>query len=172
MDWRRSSDLADRGYAGAEALKDKLLPLAMDEATFAAFQAARQARRRDVSKGVPEFFTVTGVDAREEAFIRATLAPILGIPLDNDTIVDRILSVTGTEEEPSKAGPSIADIAAGMYAYSSILAALLERNKTGRGQHLDISMLESLVVWMSELCWFISASKGMDDAKPLFVHDA
>src|SRR5207253_11480764 len=59
------------------------------------------------------------------------------------------LSVTGTEEEPSKAGPSIADIAAGMYAYSSILAALLQRKSTGHGQHLDISMLESLVEWMN-----------------------
>ncbi|MBR0565494.1 CoA transferase [Azoarcus sp. L1K30] len=57
------------------------------------------------------------------------------------------LSVTGTEDEPSKAGPSIADISAGMYAFSSILAALLQRQKTGRGQHLDISMLESLVEW-------------------------
>ena len=57
------------------------------------------------------------------------------------------LSVTGTEDEPSKAGPSIADISAGMYAYSNILAALLQRQKTGRGQHLDISMLESLVEW-------------------------
>ena len=59
------------------------------------------------------------------------------------------LSVTGTEDEPSKAGPSIADIAAGMYAYSSILAALLQRQRTGRGQHLDISMLESLIEWMN-----------------------
>ena len=59
------------------------------------------------------------------------------------------LSVTGTEDEPSKAGPSIADIAAGMYAYSSILAALLQRERTGRGQHLDVSMLESLVEWMN-----------------------
>lgn len=59
------------------------------------------------------------------------------------------LSVTGTEDEPSKAGPSIADISAGMYAYSNILAALLQRGKTGRGQHLDISMLESLVEWTS-----------------------
>jgi itaconate CoA-transferase len=59
------------------------------------------------------------------------------------------LSVTGAAETPSKAGNSIADIAAGMYAYSSILAALLQRQKTGRGQHLDISMLESLVEWMS-----------------------
>ena len=59
------------------------------------------------------------------------------------------LSVTGTEEHPSKAGPSIADIAAGMHAYSNILAALIQRGKTGRGQHLDISMLESLLEWMS-----------------------
>ena len=59
------------------------------------------------------------------------------------------LSVTGTDDEPSKAGPSIADISAGMYAYSSILAALLERERTGRGQHLDISMLECLVEWNS-----------------------
>jgi crotonobetainyl-CoA:carnitine CoA-transferase CaiB-like acyl-CoA transferase len=59
------------------------------------------------------------------------------------------LSVTGTDAEPSKAGPSIADISAGMYAYSSILAALLQRKQTGRGQHLDISMLECLVEWTS-----------------------
>jgi len=72
-----------------------------------------------------------------------------------------LVSVTGTEEEPSKAGPSIADIAAGMYAYSSILAALLSRQKTGRGQHLDISMLESLVEWMSYPLYY-----AMDGAAP------
>ncbi len=59
------------------------------------------------------------------------------------------VSVTGTAETPSKAGASIADIAAGMYAYSAILAALLERRTTGQGRHIDISMLESLVEWMS-----------------------
>ncbi len=59
------------------------------------------------------------------------------------------LSVTGTDADPVKAGCSIADIAAGMYAYTNILAALLQRQQTGRGQHLDISMLESLVEWMS-----------------------
>lgn len=57
------------------------------------------------------------------------------------------LSVTGTPDEPSKAGPSIADISAGMYAYSQILAALMYRQQTGKGQHIDISMLESLVEW-------------------------
>jgi itaconate CoA-transferase len=60
-----------------------------------------------------------------------------------------LLSVTGTPDTPSKAGNSMADIAAGMYAYSSILAALLQRRKTGQGSHIDVSMLESLAEWMS-----------------------
>ena len=59
------------------------------------------------------------------------------------------LSVTGTPDEPVKAGPSIADIAAGMYAYTNILAALLQRGRTGRGQHIDVSMLEALTEWTS-----------------------
>ena len=59
------------------------------------------------------------------------------------------LSVTGTPETPSKAGNSIADIAAGMYAYTNILAALLQRGKTGKGSVIDVSMLESLGEWMS-----------------------
>lgn len=58
------------------------------------------------------------------------------------------LSITGSQDEPAKAGCSIADIAAGMYAYTNILAALIERGKTGRGRHIDISMLESMVEWM------------------------
>lgn len=59
-----------------------------------------------------------------------------------------MLDVTGGEAEPAKTGISIADIAAGMYAYSNILAALLEREKNGRGRRIDISMLESMVEWM------------------------
>ena len=58
------------------------------------------------------------------------------------------LSVTGTPGEPAKAGCSIADIAAGMYAYSGILAALLQRGRTGLGSRIDVSMLESMVEWM------------------------
>ncbi|KAI9371733.1 CoA-transferase family III domain-containing protein [Aspergillus egyptiacus] len=59
-----------------------------------------------------------------------------------------MLSVTGTGKEPVKVGISIADIASGMYAYSNILAALMQRSKTGRGSHIDISMLECMVEWM------------------------
>ncbi|KAB7585071.1 CaiB/BaiF CoA transferase family protein [Verminephrobacter eiseniae] len=58
------------------------------------------------------------------------------------------LSVTGSPDAPAKAGNSVADIAAGMYAYSSILAALLQRGKTGQGAHIDLSMLEALGEWM------------------------
>jgi len=59
------------------------------------------------------------------------------------------LSITGTPDESAKAGCSIADIAAGMYGYSGILAALLQRGKTGRGSRIDVSMLESMTEWMS-----------------------
>ncbi len=59
-----------------------------------------------------------------------------------------VVSVTGTPEVPSKVGISMADIAAGMYGYSSILAALLQRQRTGHGERIDISMLECLTEWM------------------------
>ncbi|CAB3786097.1 CaiB/BaiF CoA transferase family protein [Pararobbsia alpina] len=59
------------------------------------------------------------------------------------------LSVTGLKDDMVKAGCSIADIAAGMYAYSGILAAIIERGRTGRGTRLDVSMLEAMTEWMS-----------------------
>ena len=58
------------------------------------------------------------------------------------------VSVTGSPDAPAKAGCSIADIAAGMYAYSGILNALLLRSRTGKGSRVDVSMLESMVEWM------------------------
>ncbi|MFJ9994139.1 CaiB/BaiF CoA transferase family protein [Pseudomonas putida] len=60
------------------------------------------------------------------------------------------LSVTGGpgDEQMAKAGCSVADIAAGMYAYTGVLSALLLRDKTGVGSRIDVSMLESLVEWM------------------------
>ncbi|MDQ4115547.1 MAG: CoA transferase [Actinomycetota bacterium] len=58
------------------------------------------------------------------------------------------VSVTGTPEHPAKAGIAVADIAAGMYAYSGVLAALHQRARTGEGQVLEVSMLEALGEWM------------------------
>ena len=71
------------------------------------------------------------------------------------------VSITGTADEPAKAGCSIADIAAGMYAYGGILAALLERERTGRGRRIDVSMLESMVEWMGYPLYY-----AFDGAEP------
>nr|WP_316046974.1 CaiB/BaiF CoA-transferase family protein [Planococcus glaciei] len=59
-----------------------------------------------------------------------------------------MVSVTGTEDTPSKAGISIADIAAGMYTYTGVLTALIARSKTGKGAVIEVSMLEALAEWM------------------------
>jgi crotonobetainyl-CoA:carnitine CoA-transferase CaiB-like acyl-CoA transferase len=71
------------------------------------------------------------------------------------------VSVTGTEDTPSKAGPSIADIAAGMYAYTNLLAALMHRRQTGQGQRIDVSMLEALTEWMGYPLYY-----SLDGAAP------
>ena len=65
-----------------------------------------------------------------------------------------LLSVTGSSDQPAKVGISIADIAAGMYAYSGILAALVNRERTGLGDILEISMLEAMGEWMSQPLYF------------------
>jgi crotonobetainyl-CoA:carnitine CoA-transferase CaiB-like acyl-CoA transferase len=71
------------------------------------------------------------------------------------------LSITGTETELAKSGCSIVDIAAGMYGYSAILAALLERARTGQGRRIEISMLEAMTEWMGYPLYY-----GYDGAAP------
>ncbi|MGE5649893.1 MAG: CaiB/BaiF CoA transferase family protein [Bacillota bacterium] len=99
-------------------------------------------------------------DALREKFPRLIVCDISGYGSDGpyrdrkayDLLIQSesgFLSITGTPEEPAKAGCSIADISAGMYAYSNILAALIQRGKTGKGCNIDVSMLESMVEWMS-----------------------
>jgi itaconate CoA-transferase len=61
-----------------------------------------------------------------------------------------LLSVTGTPDAPCKAGISVADIAAGMYAYSGVLTALYERERTGRGSSFEVSLLDALGEWMTQ----------------------
>jgi itaconate CoA-transferase len=60
-----------------------------------------------------------------------------------------LISVTGTPEQPSRAGISIADIATGMYGFSAILAALLRRGRTGSGANVKVAMLDALAEWMT-----------------------
>ena len=59
-----------------------------------------------------------------------------------------LVSITGTPDAPSKVGISVADISAGMYAFSGILAALMRRERTGEGASLDVSLFDSLAEWM------------------------
>jgi itaconate CoA-transferase len=99
-------------------------------------------------------------DALKEQYPRLIVCDISGYGSDGpyrdkkayDLLIQSeagFLSITGTPDEPAKAGCSIADIAAGMYAYTNILAALIQRGKTGNGCNIDVSMLESMVEWMS-----------------------
>jgi itaconate CoA-transferase len=71
------------------------------------------------------------------------------------------LSVTGTRTDMAKAGISIADIAAGVTAYHSILAALINRSRTATGDNIEVSMLEAMAEWMGFPMYF-----AMDDAQP------
>ncbi len=59
-----------------------------------------------------------------------------------------LLSVTGTPDTPAKAGISVADISAGMYAFSGVLTALYERERTGEGGSVEVAMLDALGEWM------------------------
>lgn len=74
-----------------------------------------------------------------------------------------LVSITGSGDVPSKTGISIADIAAGMYAYSGILTALFNREKTGEGTVIDVSMLEALGEWMSYPAYY--AAYGGEEPK-------
>jgi itaconate CoA-transferase len=65
-----------------------------------------------------------------------------------------LVSITGTPDTPSKVGISVADIAAGMYSYSGILAALLRRERTGEGAALEVSLFEALAEWMGFPAYF------------------
>ena len=71
-----------------------------------------------------------------------------------------LISITGTEQSPSKVGISIADISCGMYAYSGILTALLVRARTGEGVALETSLFDSLAEWMSYAAYYTSGGSA------------
>lgn len=78
-----------------------------------------------------------------------------------------VLSVTGTPETPSKVGVSIVDISAGMYAYSGILTALLQRGRTGKGTRVEVTMFEALGEWMGYPLYYTHFSgKAPDRSGP------
>jgi itaconate CoA-transferase len=106
-----------------------------------------------------------GVDALRQRYPRLIICNLTGYgtsgPYANKKAYDLIiqsevgmLSVTGTEATPSKVGVSIADISAGMYAYSGILTALLARKDTGQGTVLDVALIDTLGEWMGYAAYY------------------
>ncbi|ODQ89425.1 carnitine dehydratase [Mycolicibacterium flavescens] len=69
-----------------------------------------------------------------------------------------LLSVTGNDDQPARTGVSIADIAAGMYAYSGILTALFVRATTGRARPVSVSLFEALAEWVSQPAYYAQYS--------------
>jgi itaconate CoA-transferase len=81
-----------------------------------------------------------------------------------------LLSITGSEASPARVGISVADIAAGMYAYSGILQALLKRQKTGEGSKVEVTLLESLGEWMGYPAYY--AGYGGNEPRRAGTHHA
>jgi itaconate CoA-transferase len=136
----RAQEILERLMAKADVFVQNLAPGAVDRLGLGA--AALRARHpRLIWCGISGYGT-SGPYAAKRAY---------------DLLVQceaGLLSVTGTPEAPAKAGIPVADIAAGMYAMSSILAALLRREREGVGATLDVTMFESLGEWMGFPMYF------------------
>ncbi|MSR07627.1 MAG: CoA transferase [Gemmatimonadetes bacterium] len=129
------AEVAQRLVAGADVLVHNLAPGAMDRLGFGT--ATLRARHPRLIMCAVSGYGSGGPYQDRKAY---------------DLLVQSeagLLSITGTPETPSKAGISVADIAAGMYAYSAILTALLRRAATGAGAALEVSMFDALGEWMS-----------------------
>jgi NTE family protein len=96
LDWRRSEELAAAGYRAADAMKDKLLPLAVTETQWADYQERRRARRK-TAWPVPEFVTVVGAVNSDRALIEEVLAARVAQPLDVDALETDLEALTGLD---------------------------------------------------------------------------
>jgi NTE family protein len=100
LDWRRTPELIAEGYKAAEAMKDSLLPLAVSEAEYAAWQRARQSRRR-TGLPIPRFARVEGFGANDERRLNDLLAPHVGVEVNVDAIEHDIAVLTGLDRYES-----------------------------------------------------------------------
>ncbi len=96
LDWRRATDLVDEGYRAAEAMRDTLLPFALSEADFEAWQRARQARRRSALPA-PAFLELDGFSASDTEQLNTILARHVGVPLNLDTVEADLAVVSGLD---------------------------------------------------------------------------
>jgi NTE family protein len=96
LDWRRASELIEEGYRAAEAMRERLLPLAVTEAEFDAWRAARQGRRR-TQVPAPAFIQLDGFASRDERRLNTLLARHVGAPLDIDALEEDIALLSGLD---------------------------------------------------------------------------
>ncbi|PPJ56531.1 hypothetical protein CBER1_03900 [Cercospora berteroae] len=137
LDLKKSGDLAalKKILSKADVLVQNLAPGATDRMGFS-FQALKEKHPGLIVCDISGYGS-TGPFKNKKAY---------------DLLIQAesgFLSVTGSPGQPAKSGISIADIAAGTTAYNNILAAIIQRGKTGKGCRLDVSMLESMAEWMS-----------------------
>jgi NTE family protein len=96
LDWRRASDLMEEGYRAAEAMRDRLLPLAVTEAEFEAWRRGRQSRRR-TGLPAPGFIQMEGFGASDTKRLNALLARHVGVPLDVSAVEEDIAVIAGLD---------------------------------------------------------------------------
>jgi len=96
LDWRRASDLIAEGYKTAESMRDQLLPLSVDEATFNAWRSARQARRK-TTLPQPSFVDLEGFVSRDADRLNVLMARHIGVPVDVAAIEQDIAIVGGLD---------------------------------------------------------------------------
>ncbi|MEU1622445.1 CaiB/BaiF CoA-transferase family protein [Streptomyces sp. NPDC005722] len=138
LDLKQDADraLLDRMLAGADVFVQNLAPGAAGRLGLGA-EALRARHPRLIWCGVSGYGD-HGPYAAKKAF---------------DLLVQcesGLVSLTGTPDSPARAGVSIADVAAGMYAYTGILTALYERERTGEGSAFDVAMLDALGEWLGQ----------------------
>lgn len=135
-------DILHRLLAEADVFVHNLAPGAVERLGFGA-EALRERLPRLIQCGISGYGT-SGPYAQKKAY---------DLLIQCET---GVLSVTGTPEAPAKAGISIADISAGMYAFSGILLALYQRERTGLGTSFAVSLFEALGEWMAQPAYFAS----------------
>ncbi len=96
LSWRRSDELADRGYQAAEAMSARLLPFAVGEEEYGAYMAERRRRIR-TTLPIPTRLEVVGATPADAALVRTELARNIGRPVDTAALKEGILRVTGTD---------------------------------------------------------------------------
>jgi itaconate CoA-transferase len=133
-------DVLARLLKHADVFVQNLAPGAAERLGLAA-QDLRAAHPRLITCGLSGYGT-TGPYANKKAY---------DLLIQSET---GLLSITGTEETPSKVGLSIADIAGGMYVYAGILTALWQRHLTGTGAALEVSLFEALGEWMGYAAYY------------------